>query len=52
MYCYCRLLVTLTLTDEGTEERQGRIVGHELRSIGVVQALADVLHDGQQQLSE
>ena len=33
MYCYCRLLVTLTLADEGTEERQGRIAGHELRSI-------------------
>ena len=46
MYCYCRLLVTLTLADEGTEERQGRIAGHELRSIGIVQALADVLHDG------
>lgn len=46
MYYYCRLFVTLALTDEGTEERHGRVVGHELRSIGIVQALADVLHDG------
>ena len=28
------------------EEGQGRVVGHELRGIGVVQSLADVLHDG------
>ncbi len=52
MYCYCRLLVTLTLADEDTEDRHSCVVGHEQRSIGVVQALADVLHDGQQQLSE
>ena len=52
MYCYCRLLVTLTLADEGTEERQGRIAGHELRSIGVVHSFANMFHDGQQQPSE
>ena len=46
MYYYCRLLVTLTLADEGTEDRQGCVAGHELRGIGIVQALADVLHDG------
>ncbi len=43
---FFRLFVILTLADEGTEDRQGRVVGHEQRSIGVVQALADVLHDG------